>query len=186
MKYPANVFAIWLTGMPCSGKTTISYALQKELNFFGIDASVLDGDVLRKEISKDLGYSRQDRETHISRVTDLAESLQRRGTPVIVALISPYAQMRAWARDRLSGFIEVYLRCPLHVCEARDVKGMYRLARERKIAQFTGISDVYEEPAAPELALDTDRTGVDSCVASILDVLTQTEYQYGTQSRGAP
>src|SRR5262245_21229579 len=115
-------FVIWLTGLPCSGKTTLANALEEELRRRGHFPNVLDGDALRRTISADLGYSPEDRKTHVEGVTTLARSVADAGFPAIVALISPYRSMREKARKEIGAFVEVYVRCPLNVCESRDVK----------------------------------------------------------------
>lgn len=164
-------FTVWFTGLPCSGKTTLATSLVRALAARGIFPRLLDGDTLRRSISPDLGFSKADREMHNRRVILLALSLTAGGAPAIVSLVSPYRSMRAFARERLAPFTEIYLRCALDVCEARDVKGMYRRARKGEIAHFTGVSDVYEEPEAPELVLDTDRMEPAECLEKIIKSL---------------
>jgi adenylyl-sulfate kinase len=166
-----NGFAVWFTGLPCSGKTTLATALRKELGRRGLQAHLLDGDVLRQSLSADLGFSKDDREAHVRRVVSLASSLMGHDAPVIAALISPYRSMREYTRNHIGSFIEVYLRCPLEVCESRDTKGLYRLARQEKLKDFTGISGEYEPPFFPEIVLDTDRMDEKTCVGIILKYL---------------
>ena len=166
-------FTLWFTGLPCSGKTTLSEAVEKKLRALGLDVRHLDGDVIRKEISPNLGFSKKDREVHVSRVANKASFLTLQGVATLVSMISPYRAMRENARQLINPFIEVYVNCPLSVCEKRDVKGMYRLAREGKIKKFTGISDIYEEPLSPELVIDTHLMNVQSCVYKILEYLKE-------------
>ena len=164
-------FVMWLTGLPCSGKTTLAQTIQKEFSYLRYPAEILDGDVTRKSISPDLGYSKEDRDIHARRVTRVAQSLAWTGVPVIVALISPYRAMRERARACVHPFVEIYVRCPLKECEKRDVKGLYRLARNNKIINFTGVSDPYEEPLNPEITVDTDTADVTACVEQIMGYL---------------
>lgn len=161
-------FAVWLTGLPCSGKTTLAEALHKELQGRGWSPEVLDGDILRRTLSPDLSYSPNDRRAHVKRVTALAQSYVESGSPAIVALISPYRAMREEAKEQIQPFVEVYVNCPLDVCEARDVKGQYRRARGGEIEAFTGISSPYEEPERPDVVVDTDIMSVSSCLGRIL------------------
>lgn len=173
-----QLFALWLTGLPCSGKTTLAGELKKELQVRGLFAHVLDGDELRRTLSPDLGYSQNDRHTHIRRVADLARSFILSGVPVIVATISPYRTMRLEARNLIGPlFIEVYVRCPLAVCEARDVKGHYGRARRNEIAEFTGISSPFEEASGAEIVLDTDRMDVRECIKKMTEFLYEADDQ---------
>src|SRR5687767_4536034 len=144
-------FVLWMTGLPCSGKTTIARALQTKIQ----NLAVLDGDELREWLSpKD--FSREGRNEHNRKVAHLAKLLARHGVPACVSLISPFRENRESARKVVGrNFIEVYVRCPLDVCETRDVKGMYKKARRNEIANFTGVSDPYEAPDAPDLTIDT-------------------------------
>ena len=168
-------FTLWFTGLPCSGKTTLSRAVEKALSTLGYPVERLDGDSVRKDLSKDLGYSPEDREKNVSRVAFLAARLTRNGVITLVSLISPSRATRQNARQQIGRFVEVYLDCPLEVCEKRDVKGMYRLARQGKIKDFTGVSATYEKPLTPELRLDTERSDVNVCVEAILDYLECSE-----------
>ena len=164
-------FTIWFTGLPCSGKTTISTALKKSLAKQGLPVEILDGDVIRKGLSKDLGFSKEDRESNIERAAFVASLLSRNGVATLVSFVSPYRQSRDNARKLIHSFVEVYLKCPLEICEQRDVKGMYRLARRGEIKNFTGISDPYEEPLQPEITLDTNCLNITDCVKNILEYL---------------
>jgi adenylyl-sulfate kinase len=146
-------FALWLTGLPSSGKTTISRLVEHQLRARGLRVEVLDGDEVRQHLSPQLGFSREERDLHIRRIAYVAQLLVRNGVIVIVAAISPYRETRQYARDLIGRFVEVYVKCPLQVCIARDVKGLYKKALRGEIANFTGISDPYEEPTAPELVI---------------------------------
>jgi len=162
---------IWLTGLPCSGKSTIAKKLAEELSERGRDTEILDGDIVRDILNKDLGFSKEDRLENMRRVSVLADLLTKHGVDVIVALVSPYREGRDRARNLLPNFVEVFVKAPVEVCEKRDVKGMYKLAREGKIKNFTGIDDPYEEPLNPEVICETDRETVEESVSKILKFL---------------
>ncbi len=174
MSHPG--FTLWFTGLPCSGKTSISVEVEKRLRQAGHRVERLDGDVLRKELSRDLSFSKEDREKNIERVAFVASALSRNGVIAIVSLVSPYRSMREAARKKINSFIEVYVRCPLEVCEKRDVKGMYRMAREGKIKNFTGISDPYEEPKTPDILIDSDRMSLKASVDVLFAFLEERKY----------
>jgi len=149
-----NGFCVWLTGLPCSGKTSIAQALAPLLRERGWNVELLDGDEVRKGISSDLGFGRVAREAHAGRVTFVAKLLARNGVIPIVALISPYATSRARARAEIGRFVEVYISTPIEVCEKRDVKGLYGKARRGEIKEMTGVDDPYEVPAHPDIRVD--------------------------------
>jgi adenylylsulfate kinase len=173
MKYLPST--LWLTGLSGAGKTTLAHALSEALAAAGVPCQILDGDVVRRELSPDLGFSQQDRSENIRRVAHRCRELNDAGTWVIAALISPYQASRARARQIVgtSAFFEVYLATPLAVCEARDPKGLYHQARTGAIASFTGISDPYEAPLNPDLRLDTGTRSLASCVSATMDFLHQ-------------
>jgi adenylyl-sulfate kinase len=155
-KYKKNKgLVIWLTGLPCSGKTTISKKLEKYFKDKNIPVQRLDGNVLRKTISSDLGFSKKDRDENIKRVAYLAKILAEKNINVIVAFVSPYRKIRNFARKICPNFIEVYVKCAIGECIKRDNKGEYRKALAGKIKNFTGIQDPYEEPKKAEVVLDT-------------------------------
>lgn len=160
---------LWFTGLSGAGKTTIAAAVARELSACGLPAELLDGDELREKVPA--GFSKKDREAHIARVAAMAAELEREGKVVLVALISPYREVRRKAREQCRAFIEVFVSAPLAVCEARDVKGLYKKARRGEIREFTGIDDPYEPPEAPELILDTATLNVDDAVATVLRYL---------------
>jgi adenylylsulfate kinase len=167
-----NPFVLWFTGLPSSGKTTLAESLRREFLLYGSKTlTVFDGDAVRKDFSKDLSFSKEDRHTNNLRVAEKVLNIVRGGDPVCVALISPYRETRGKIREMIPGFIEVYIKCPLELCEKRDTKGMFKLARERKIKNFTGIDDPYEEPSNPGITVETDRQGVKNCVDTILNEL---------------
>lgn len=149
-------FTIWCTGMSGSGKTTVAELLEQRLLTMGARVEVLDGDVIRTNLSKDLGYSREDRDENIRRIGFVAELLSRNGVVVIVAAISPYRTVREEMRAKIPDFVEVYFDCPLNVLIERDVKGLYKQALAGEIVHFTGISDPYEPPLCPDIRIRSD------------------------------
>lgn len=150
-------FTLWLTGLSGAGKTTIAKLVYERLSEAGARVEMLDGDVVRENLSRDLGFSKQDRDTHIRRIGFVAELLSRHGVIVIVAAIAPYREVRDELRRSIETFVEVYVECPLEVAVARDVKGLYRKAIAGEIPQFTGVSDPYEPPLSPELVIQSDK-----------------------------
>jgi adenylyl-sulfate kinase len=161
-------FCLWLTGLPSAGKTTLAREVGRLLVGRGWRVEVLDGDEIRKGLSADLGFDRAGREGHAARVGFVAKLLARNGVVPIVALISPYASSRAPPRAEIGRFVEVYVSTPIAVCEQRDVKGLYRRARQGLIKDMTGVDDPYEVPVAPEIRVDTvDRSPAD-CAAFVL------------------
>jgi adenylylsulfate kinase len=148
-------FTLWFTGLSGAGKTTIADIVERELRERGTRVEVLDGDIVRTNLSKGLGFSREDRITNVLRIGFVANLLTRNGVGVVVSAISPYKESRDQVRRRIIDFIEVFVDAPLEVCAERDVKGLYKKAYSGEIPQFTGVSDPYEAPAAPELTLKT-------------------------------
>jgi adenylylsulfate kinase len=149
-------FTLWFTGLSGAGKTTIAEIVEHELRERGHRVEVLDGDIVRTNLSKGLTFSREDRDTNILRIGFVADLLTRNGVGVIVSAISPFKEARDQVRRRIVDFIEVFVDAPLEVCASRDVKGLYEKAFAGEIAQFTGVSDPYEPPAAPELHIKTN------------------------------
>jgi adenylyl-sulfate kinase len=167
-------FTVWLTGLPGSGKTTIAHILAEHLKkIIPRPIEVLDGDILRKTLSQDLEFSKEDRDTHIRRVYNLCYEQNLTGKVSIASVISPYRLIREEARKKIKNFVEVYLWCPLEVLIQRDVKGFYKKAIAGEIKNFTGISDPYEEPLAPEVRLDTSQQAPDESAGEILDKLSR-------------
>ena len=165
---------LWFTGLPSSGKSTLAVALEQKLHEHKCRTYILDGDNIRHGLNKDLGFSPQDRNENIRRIGEVAHLLRDAGVINLVAFISPYRSDRKQARDlsRNDGtFIEVYVDCPVDVCEGRDPKGMYQKARQGIIKEFTGISAPYEAPENPEIHLRTGQYTVGECVDQILDYL---------------
>jgi len=169
-------FVVWFTGLSGAGKTTITDALVPELRAAGKKVEVLDGDVVRTHLSKGLGFSREDRDTNIARIAFVAHLLARNGVAVIVAAISPFSQARDDARKVIGDFVEVHVAPPLEECIKRDTKGLYKKALAGEIAQFTGVSDPYEPPANPELALDTSAIDLATSVARVKSKLVDLGY----------
>jgi adenylyl-sulfate kinase len=159
---------VWLTGLSGAGKSTIADAIAAELRHRGRRVEVLDGDVVRENLSRGLGFSKEDRDTNIRRIGFVAELLTRNGVTVVVAAISPYREVRDEVRQRIGGFLEVYVRCSLDELIARDVKGLYRRALAGEVTNFTGVSDPYEEPLAPDVLVDSGVETVDESVARVL------------------
>jgi adenylylsulfate kinase len=150
-------FTLWFTGLSGAGKTTIAEIVEKELRGRFGKIEVLDGDIVRTNLSKGLGFSREDRDTNVLRIGFVADLLTRNGVGVIVSAISPFKEVRDQVRRNVGeDFIEVFVDAPLEVCAERDVKGLYKKALAGEIPQFTGVSDPYEPPAAPELHIRTN------------------------------
>ncbi len=164
---------IWLTGLSGAGKSTLSRLLDEALRQRGVPCSVLDGDVLRTGLCRDLGFSEDDRRENIRRVAEVARLMNAAGVTVIGALISPLVRDRAMAREIIgpARFLEVHVATPLAVCEARDPKGLYRKARAGELRGFTGIDASYEAPAAPDLRLDTGVLDEGTCLQQLLSLL---------------
>jgi adenylyl-sulfate kinase len=164
-------FTLWFTGLSGAGKTTIATALEQELRALGLKIERLDGDTVRQSLTRDLGFSKEDRDKNIERVTFVAKLLSRNGVGVLSAFISPYRETRAMVRRETTNFIEVFVNAPLEVCVQRDVKGMYAKAFRGEILNFTGVNDPYEEPLNPEIKLNTHLETVEECVARCLAYL---------------
>ena len=155
---------VWFTGLSGSGKTTVATRVLELLQERHIYAERLDGDVVRRSLTRDLGFSKEDRDKNIERVTFVAKLLTRNGVVVLSAFISPYKRMRDNARAEIGDFVEVYVRTPMEVLLERDVKGMYKKAMAGEIQGFTGVNDPYEEPENPELVLETAPGVVEPCL----------------------
>ena len=161
---------VWLTGLSGAGKTTIAKGVCEELERRGVEFELLDGDLIRS-IFPATGFTREERDTHIRRVGFLASRLVRHGVAVVVALVSPYRDSRAFARSLCENFVEIHVSTPLQVCEARDVKGLYAQARLGRIHQFTGVDDPYEAPSDPALELDTSALSVEEAVHAVMETI---------------
>src|SRR5215208_2759196 len=167
-------FCLWFTGLSGSGKTTITTLLVKELRRRGSKLEVLDGDIVRENLSKGLGFSKEDRDTNIRRIAFVADLLSRNGVPVITAAISPYAEIRAEARELMGErFVEVYVKATVDTCAERDVKGLYAKAFAGEIKEFTGVSDPYEAPDNPEVTCDTEAETAEESAEKLIAYLEQ-------------
>lgn len=160
-------FTLWFTGMSGAGKSTISEQVYARLKAAGARVELLDGDVVRTNLSKGLGFSKEDRDTNIRRIGFVCELLTRNGIIAIVAAISPYREVREEVRARIGNFVEVYVHCPIEVLAERDVKGLYKMAIAGQISGFTGISDPYEPPSDPELTVDSSQETVEDSVEKV-------------------
>lgn len=175
---------LWFTGLSGAGKTTVAKALEKRLKEMGFKVERLDGDLVRQYLTRDLGYSKSDRNENIRRVSYVAALLTRNEVITLCCFISPYRQGRLEARKLIGSFAEIYVNAPLAVCERRDVKGLYKKARAGEIAMFTGISDPYEPPDAPEIEIRTDLLSVDHCVDKVIGYLVDNCYIKKSSNRG--
>jgi len=169
----ARGFTLWFTGLSGAGKSTLAAAVSAELRGRGIPVEVLDGDEVRQNLSKGLGFSREDRDTNIRRIGYVAKLLARNGVAVITAAISPYRAIRDEVREEIGAFVEVYVKASLDECIRRDTKGLYARALAGEIPQFTGVSDPYEEPLAAELVIDTEREEVADSASRVVDRLLE-------------
>ena len=164
-------FTLWFTGLSGAGKTTIGEIVEKELKERGLRVEVLDGDIVRTNLSKGLGFSREDRNINVLRIGFVANLLTRNGVAVIVSAISPYKEARDQVRRRIIDFVEVFVDVPLEVAAERDVKGLYKKAFAGEIKQFTGVSDPYEPPAAADLVLKTDEETPEESARKVIEKL---------------
>lgn len=169
-------FTVWFTGLSGSGKTAIAKPLADALRDRGLRVERLDGDIVRRSLTSDLGFTKEDRNENIKRVTFVAKLLTRNGVAVICSFISPYRERRAKTRAEIEeggAFIEAYVECPLEVCAQRDVKGLYEQAFAGKIDNFTGVSDPYEAPENPEIVCHTADETIEESVARVLRYLEE-------------
>lgn len=167
-------FTLWFTGWSGSGKTTLAIAVEHELHARGISyIQRLDGDIVREDLTRDLGFSKEDRDENIRRVTFVAELLSKNGVATLVSFISPYRAARDQARRRCMNFIEVYVRCDQETLVSRDVKGFYKKAMNGEIPHFTGVSDPYEAPLNPEIIVDTAKQSIEESRDVILKYLQE-------------
>ena len=169
-------FTLWFTGLPCSGKSVLADAVAEELKSKGMNVERLDGDIVRKDLTKDLGYSKEDRDENIRRVSHLSKNLTRSGLIVLATFVSPYKARREKTRQEIGSFVEIYVKCPVEVCKKRDVKGMYKKALAGEIKNFTGVNDPYEEPDNPELVIYSDKETVEESVEKVLKKLEELGY----------
>jgi len=168
-------FVLWFTGLPCSGKTTVADAVADRLKEAGLKVERLDGDIVRQGLTKDLGFTKKDRDKNIERVTFVAKLLSRNQVATLVSFVSPYIKARQHARENTTNFIEVYVNCSIETCKMRDVKGMYAKAMRGEISDFTGIDDPFEEPINPEVTIYTEKEALRESVGKVLNFLIQRE-----------
>ena len=169
---------VWFTGLPCSGKTTIADKLAKVLKEKGRKVERLDGDIVRKGLTRDLGFSKEDRDMNIERVTFVAKLLTRNDVIVLATFVSPYIARRQQTREEIGSYVEVYVDASVEECIKRDVKGMYKKALAGEIKNFTGVDDPYEAPPSPEITVYTEKESVDESVEKVLEYLKKNGYLY--------
>ena len=167
---------VWFTGLSGAGKTTVAKEIERQLKDRELYVQRLDGDIVREHLTKELGFTKEDRNKNIRRNTFVAGLLTQNDIVTLCSFISPYRETRKYAKDEITkkgGFIEVFVNAPLEVCERRDVKGLYQQAREGKIDNFTGISDPYQEPENPDIELRTDQETVEESAAKVIGHLEE-------------
>jgi adenylylsulfate kinase len=167
---------IWFTGLSGAGKSSLNRVVEKKLRSLGYQVEVLDGDIVRQNLCNGLGFSKTDRDENIRRIGFVAHLLTRNNVIVLVSAISPYREVREEVRQRIGNFVEVYVNSPLEICEQRDVKGLYKKARNGDIKHFTGIDDPYEPPLNPEVECRTDQESIAESTDKILAKLVELGY----------
>jgi adenylylsulfate kinase len=167
---------VWLTGLPGSGKSTLARGLAARLAARGVRHEVLDGDAVRANLSRDLGFSRHDRDSNVARIGFVCGLLTRNDIVAIAAVVAPYAEAREALRHEIGAFLEIHVATPAEVCEARDTTGRWAAARRGEIRSFTGVDDPYEEPAAPDLCLDLSALGVEEATGRVETLLVDRGY----------
>lgn len=177
-------FTLWFTGLSGAGKTTVSSRVAEELTRRGHKVEVLDGDVIRTNLSKGLGFSKEDRDTNIHRIGFVCHLLTRNGVVAIAAAISPYADVRRANRELIGDFVEVFVSCPLEKLVERDTKGLYEKALAGEIDNFTGVNDPYEDPENAEIVLETEKETVEESVAKVLRGLEEKGYTQAAPDDG--
>jgi adenylyl-sulfate kinase len=175
-------FTLWFTGLPCSGKSTLARQVETILLERGMNVEVLDGDEVRENLSKGLGFSKEDRDINIRRIGYVAKLLSRNGAVAITAAISPYKAIRDEQRVEHKRFVEVYVKAPVDELKERDVKGMYKKALAGEIKNFTGVDDPYEEPQNPEIVVETDKETVEESTNKIIRTLELMTYIPGADA----
>jgi adenylylsulfate kinase len=169
-------FTLWFTGLSGSGKSTIAERVAFKLERMGKAVEVLDGDVVRTNLSKGLSFSREDRDENIRRVGFVCQLLTRNGVIAVASVISPYREARDFNRQRIKDFVEVYTRCPVEVCAERDLKGLYQKAKAGEIKGFTGVDDPYEPPLNAEVVCHTDKESIEESVEKVLQKIKELGY----------
>ncbi|MEM8640042.1 MAG: adenylyl-sulfate kinase [Cyanobacteria bacterium P01_G01_bin.54] len=167
---------LWFTGLSGAGKTTISKVVAQRLRDAGCKLEVLDGDVVRTNLTKGLGFSKEDRDTNVRRIGFVGHLLTRNGVIVIVSAISPYRAIRDELKEKIGDFVEIFVNAPVEECERRDVKGLYKKARSGEIKNFTGISDPYEPPLTPEIECRTDLEELEESVEKVMGYIKEKGY----------
>ena len=171
-----NGFVLWFTGLSGSGKSELATRVAEKLRKIDKKVEILDGDIVRQSLTKDLGFTKADRKTNLERVTFVAKLLSRNGVATLVSFISPYIASREAARKEKTNFVEVFVKCPVEVCIERDTKGLYKKALAGEIENFTGISHPYEEPPNPEIIIETDKETSEESVRKIFDYMNKTGF----------
>ena len=169
-------FTLWFTGLSGSGKTAMAKSIAQCLRDRGLKVERLDGDIVRQSLTRDLGFSKADRDQNIERVTFVAKLLTRNGVAVLCSFISPYRARRAKSRQEIGEFIEIFVECSVEECARRDVKGMYAKAFAGEISNFTGVSDPYEEPENPEIVCNTAQETLEESTAKVIAYLEEQGY----------
>jgi len=169
-------FTLWFTGLACSGKSVLADVVAEDLRMRGMKVERLDGDIVRKSLTRDLGFSNEDRRMNIERVTFVAKLLTRNRVAVLASFISPFNDIRDYSRKEIGTYILVYVKCPIEVCEQRDVKGMYAKARAGEIKEFTGIDSPFEEPNGADIVVETDKQTIEESKEVILNALGEMGY----------
>ena len=164
-------FTLWFTGLSGAGKSTLAGRVSDELRRRGLKVEILDGDEVRTNLSKGLGFSKEDRDTNIKRIGYVCKLLTRNGVVAISAAISPYKEIRDHNRQQIGHFVEVYVKCSIEALTKRDVKGLYKKALAGELPNFTGVSDPYEPPVSPEITVDTEQQSELESLRVILDYL---------------
>ena len=168
-----NGFTVWFTGLPSSGKSTLAKVLRDEIEKKNRHVEILDGDEVRLRLSKGLGFSKEDRDENIRRISYVAKIITRCGAVAITCAISPYKSIRQEARQEIQDFVEVFVDCELEECIKRDLKGLYKKALSGEIKNFTGISDPYEKPDNPEITVNTSSETIEQSLKIIVNALVK-------------
>lgn len=167
---------IWFTGLPSSGKSTIARLLERQFRKWNIKTELLDGDVIRTNLSKGLGFTKEDRDINIKRVGFVCQLLTRNDVAAIVSVVSPYRETRDGVRRMIGNFVEVFVKTSVQECEKRDVKGLYKKARAGEITGFTGVDDPYEEPQNPDVLCETEKEKPEESLSKVIQALERLGY----------